>query len=395
MTYQHKPYKSGVFRGHIAYKWVDVELSDWNEDIRVLDIETSTNTENGRFIGYWVSSKDVVSYHALEAPSFEYEHHGESGEFYVDQQIWEFGDKPRLRVYRPTAKSKNTRFSFSILARPILPYLEPFKLNICGYANPGKSATTDKVFEQEYEFKKGNSQQVGDKLSTQEQMRIMNCEFNRFKENAADNLTGFGNIVHPKQFFTIRGLERVLDVYLVESPKKLKLGYIGTDTTENLRSIVRWLLSTGKADRIGALTVFYTTKWDRNFLKRLNLEKEYAQCCPELRIRFLELSEETISIQAKKENLDVMIATYVAPWAVDESRKSYKNLLNATMGSTSYLVSIDPKNENSSVRSELTAHTKTHDLYDDLGMYTAQSPIDYENNSIEWSVWKKKPHIKE
>ena len=152
---------------------------------------------------------------------------------------------------------------------------------------------------------------------------------------------------------------------------------------------MRWLLYSGKASRIESLTVFYTTQWDRNFLKRIDLENEYAQHCPELRINFLELSEETIHLQEQKENFDVIIATYVAPWAVGQSRKSYKKLLNATMGSSSYLVSIDPQDETSSVRSELTSYTNSHDLYDILQMSTAAAPVDYENNSVEWSVWKK------
>lgn len=388
LTYQHKPLKFGIIRGHLGYKWVDFEILDWGEDIRVLDIETSTQSQIGGVIGYWLPSKDVVSHSALDGPSFEHNHNGKSGEFFVDQKIWEFGEKPRLRIYRPNVKSEQSRFSFSILARPVLAELEPFKLNICGYANPDESTRKEKVFDHVYEFATGSAQQIGDEMTAPEQVKIMDHEFSRFRENAADNLIGAGNIVHPKQFFTIRGLEHVLENYL-DSAKKLNLAYIGTDTTENLRSIVRWLLFTGKANRIESLTVFYTTQWDRNFLKRLDLESEYAQYCPELRIKFLELSEETIHLQQQRENFDVIIATYVAPWAVGQSRKSYKKLLNATMGSSSYLVSIDPQDETSSVRSELTSYTNSHDLYDILQMSTAQAPVDYENNSVEWSVWKK------
>ena len=388
LTYQHKPLKLGIVRGHLGYKWVDFEVLDWDEDIQVLEIETRTQTRNGGVIGYWVSSKDLVSHSALDAPSFQYDHNGECGEFFVDQKIWEFGEKPRLRIYRPNVKSKQSRFSFSILARPVLAELEPFKLNICGYANPDESTMKEKVFDHVYEFATGAAQQLGNEMTPPEQVKIMDHEFSRFRENAADNLTGQGNIVHPKQFFTIRGLEHVLENYL-DSSKKLNLAYIGTDTTENLRSIVRWLLFTGKASRIESLTVFYTTQWDRNFLKRIDLENEYAQHCPELRINFLELSEETIHLQEQKENFDVIIATYVAPWAVGQSRKSYEKLLNATMGSSSYLVSIDPQDETSSVRSELTSYTNSHDLYDILQMSTARAPVDYENNSVEWSVWKK------
>lgn len=389
MTYQHKPLKIGFARWHMGYKWVDFEISNWGEDIRVLDIKTSTDTENGSLIGYWVSSKDVVTHTPLEAPSFQYDHHGESGEFFVDRNIWEFGENPTLRVYRPAVKSKHARFTFSILARPILPELAPFSLDIQGYANPDDPSKKVKVFANQFEFQTGEPQQIGDEMTTTEKVRIMDHEFGRFKENAADNLVGSGNIVHPKQWFTIRGLEHVLEHY-IDPSKKLKLAYIGTDTTENLRSVVRWLLSTGYADRLESLTVFYTTKWDRDFFKRYELRNEFKRQCPQLNIVFHELSKETIRIQKEKEEkVDAILATYVAPWAVGKSRKSYRDLLNATMGDSSYLVSIDPQNETSSVRSELTTYTNSHDLYHELQMSVAKAPVEDENNSIEWSVWRK------
>ena len=51
LTYQHKPLKFGIIRGHLGYKWVDFEILDWGEDIRVLDIETSTQSRLGGVIG--------------------------------------------------------------------------------------------------------------------------------------------------------------------------------------------------------------------------------------------------------------------------------------------------------------------------------------------------------
>ena len=386
-TYQHKPFKQGIVKGNIGYKWIDFEVQDWSADIHTLEIVASTDAPGGT-IGYWISSLDCISHGALNAPSFVYSQDGLSDEFFIDQHTWEFSDNPKLKVYRPDAKSSNPIFKFSVLVRPYLPTLKPFSLRILGASVNDRISANEIVFDRTFVFEKGERQQVGDEMTPPEQVKIMNYEFERFKEQSADNLKGPGNIVHPKQFFTIRGVEYVLKNYL-DSSKKINLAYIGTDTTENLRSIVRWLLFTGKANRIESLTVFYTTQWDRNFLKRIDLENEYAQHCPELRINFLELSEEIIHLQEQRDNFDVIIATYVAPWAVGQSRKSYKKLLNATMGFSSYLVSIDPQDETSSVRSELTSYTNSHELYDILQMSTARPPVDYENNSVEWSVWKK------
>ena len=51
---------------------------------------------------------------------------------------------------------------------------------------------------------------------------------------------GVGNIVHPKQYFTIRGFDAI-QKELFNARKLIRIAYIGTDTTENIRSFLRWL----------------------------------------------------------------------------------------------------------------------------------------------------------
>ena len=59
-----------------------------------------------------------------------------------------------------------------------------------------------------------------------------------------------GNIVHPKQYFTIRGLNYLNDeVESINENKALKIGYIGTDTTENIRSLW-WMNASNMLERV-------------------------------------------------------------------------------------------------------------------------------------------------
>ena len=71
--------------------------------------------------------------------------------------------------------------------------------------------------------------------------------YQRFRGYGAILPLGDGNIVHPKQYITIRGMDLIIDEFLVDKNRtsELKIAYIGTDTTENLRSLLRWLHKNG------------------------------------------------------------------------------------------------------------------------------------------------------
>ena len=51
------------------------------------------------------------------------------------------------------------------------------------------------------------------------------------------SIDGVGNSIHPKQVFTIKGIEKAIEN--IHKPK-FGIAYIGVDTSENLRSIIRF-----------------------------------------------------------------------------------------------------------------------------------------------------------
>ena len=64
--------------------------------------------------------------------------------------------------------------------------------------------------------------------------------YDRFNTFEALNLRGRRNIVHPKQYFTIRGFSYIVKEYFDMFSRKMTIfSYIGTDTTENIRSLFR------------------------------------------------------------------------------------------------------------------------------------------------------------
>ena len=98
----------------------------------------------------------------------------------------------------------------------------------------------------------------------------MISEFNKFKEYDVTKLSGLGNIIHPKQYLTLRGLKMIIEDDFFRQPREsYKIGYIGTDTTENIRSIIRWLSEQELIEKVSQFIVFYTTDWDYKLLQHV------------------------------------------------------------------------------------------------------------------------------
>ena len=72
---------------------------------------------------------------------------------------------------------------------------------------------------------------------TSEKMGYVHDVFNNYN---AYNYDGNGNSLHPKQYLTVHGMNHIVKNYLSDKDD-IKVGYIGTDTTENFCSMIRWL----------------------------------------------------------------------------------------------------------------------------------------------------------
>ena len=157
--------------------------------------------------------------------SLEYRELESGSSIYVDCKTWTFGETAKIKLKPVQQENSIQPIKFSVLARPIQEAAENFQLNFLITGN-GKS-----ILRKEFEFIVGG---VDSKESEQRMMEI----YQRFREYGAILPLGDGNIVHPKQYITIRGMDLIIDEFLVDKIElELKIAYIGTDTTENLRSL--------------------------------------------------------------------------------------------------------------------------------------------------------------
>ena len=160
-----------------------------------------------------------------------------------------------------------------------------------------------RILRKEFEFIVGG---VDSKESEQRMMEI----YQRFREYGAILPLGDGNIVHPKQYITIRGMDLIIDEFLVDKSRtsELKIAYIGTDTTENLRSLLRWLHKNGHMSKVVEFCLFYYDDWDYDFMEAIDLINEIKGNYSDFNIIRRDLSTSTINGLKNKENFDIIVS---------------------------------------------------------------------------------------
>ena len=362
----------------IGYKWIDVELSEIPTNVKSVEINAKMSVNNGR-IGIFVPSSDFVSYGNTMNPSFDYLYQGADKQLFIDSDRWKFGSEASITVESPKGKFSDSIISFSILTRPIMTDTSSFNLELRVIPSEGKSIT------------KKLEVSPGRKLEKDDKLRNMIAEFNKFEKYDVTKLSGLGNIIHPKQYLTLRGLKMIMEDDFFRQPREsYKIGYIGTDTTENIRSIIRWLSEQELIEKVSQFIVFYTTDWDYKLLQHVGFREKLKEQYPNFNCKFVELSEQTVEYQKNQPNCDIMISTYVAPWVTEETEPQFKNLLSNCLGDDCYLLSVDPKTGPDSVRSALKKQRINNDtLYENkLNLSVAKRPVHNENQSVEYSIWK-------
>ena len=181
------------------------------------------------------------------------------------------------------------------------------------------------------------------------------------EEYGAFNLTGEGNSVHPKQVYTCYHIADTIQKDFSDR-QEIRIGYIGPDTTENLRSVIRMLTSDATlAQKEYKLYVFYDEEWDIptafHTFEGTELGLEHAPLRPELFS-----NKKLISGEAPPPKIDILIATYVGPWAVfvdEDSKRNYTALLEKIMGANTKFITIDPSDSKNSV----VSHVKPTEFY--------------------------------
>ena len=83
------------------------------------------------------------------------------------------------------------------------------------------------------------------------------------------SLDGAGYSIHPKQILTVALLERLLENELLHK-QEVSITYLGTDTGENLYSVIRSLRASGLWSRISGSTYSISVNGTRNTSTRRN-----------------------------------------------------------------------------------------------------------------------------
>ena len=205
------------------------------------------------------------------------------------------------------------------------------------------------------------------------------------RDYGAFNLTGEGNSVHPKQVYTCQHIADTIKKDFPEN-EEIKIGYIGPDTTENLRSVIRMLTSDASlAQKAYKLYVFYDEKWDiptafHNF-EDTELGLEHAPLKPEPLN-----NKDLISGRESPPEIDILIATYVGPWAVftdEDGKRNYTTLLKKIMGKNTKFITIDPSDSKNSV----VSHVKPTEFYGvQYNLRRFYKDLQYDEEPLPWNA---------
>ena len=373
-------FRSGQFEFKLGHKWIDFEISGLDETLEKIEMDAEMNVQG--FLGAWIPSDDWTSDGVFPEKTLRYGGMENVDNLFVESKSWSFGQTASFLVKKSEKHQhhKSPIFKFSILLRPLMTRPkwkdEKVKLTINLKLNDLESEV--RIFEME----PGNISGPG--------VQRMKNFYDSFEAYGATKMRGKGNIVHPKQYLTLRGVSYIMTTYIPED-KPIKLGYIGTDTTENIRSLLRWLVEESYINRIEEIVIFITTDWDKEFLDLYPFEEQIKKLC-NCPVRILELSKETIELQEQQKDCDILVLTYVAPWVNQDSQAEFVDLIKNTLGDKSYLLSVDPQKAENSVRAAISSEFNNDNLYtsDQLNLRVAKRAVTKENTSVEWSVWKKK-----
>ena len=172
----------------------------------------------------------------------------------------------------------------------------------------------------------------------------------------------------------------------------VKIGYIGTDTTENIRSIIRYLKSNKNLfSKISCLSIFKTEKYDQRIEEEhpsLTLNEEMGE--DKFKIEINTLPKDG-TLPKGISSVDITISTYVTPWAIKDDKKQYSDLLEVLMGKdNSILIAVDPKQSECLVRARVKEFNLNNYYIDELNLEHRKNHLTrLKNKTAEALIWFK------
>ncbi len=327
-------------------------------------------------IGIWVGLSDERVPQTLTAwgngHAIGLESYGENSPI-VDVERWEFGKSAKLIV---ETKQQEMKLNVYLLCRPRLDDLKrSLEITIDEYSaingmKPENSET------RVYEFQRA------------EKSPMMRTTISKLEELGSLNYTGIGNVIHPKQILTLKALQHLLRKKMLNDEKSFSVAYVGTDTLENLTSIIRWLESKGLYGQITEIKAYTYDDWDDKLqdllddLVPVNIGNDSK----------VDLVPNNESQRADASSHDVVITTYVCPWIKKDDRDDFQALIDKLVGPNSVLISVDPKTALNSVRSPIFNSNE----YNPQSIYKGEDGLELSNlktfkfHAAEAIIYKRK-----
>lgn len=187
--------------------------------------------------------------------------------------------------------------------------------------------------------------------------------------------------------FTTRTLKKLLE----RAKNPVKLAYIGTDTTENLRSLIRLIKTQVQlTEKVESLDIYYTEEWDEQIMGQYPGLEFDESCADDFELYLKKLPMDG-TLPENVNSVDFVLSTYVTPWAMadNQNRAQYMDLMKELLGTpTSRLISVDPSTSIKAIRSTCKYFT-LHDMYkEELGLQLVKSEHAGPDMVVDCKIWK-------
>jgi hypothetical protein len=311
--------RDGIQKTEIHCSWADADSADrvgiW---IGVSDERVAAPVSNWTN-GYAIESSKYLNQSPL-----------------VDVANWHFGQTAKLVIQTIQAGQE---LSMYILCRPRFKGDKKRRLNIeVKEFERHNSTTSNEPLRLSFDFCKDDAKPV------------LKTTIDALDKMGSYNHEGSGNVIHPKQVLTLKALDHVFRKEGLSNRTSVSIAYIGTDTMENLTSIVRWLNSQQLyQQQISHITAFTTDEWDDEITTLLD-DVNQSNIGRDSKVKLVPNNE---AQRIEAEPHDIVITTYVCPWVEESKKNEFKELIGNLMDEQSILISVDPKVARSSVRSPI------------------------------------------
>jgi len=341
--------------------------------------DPNDNVHRGR-AGFWIGVKDQINLVEFGSPAYDC---GKETNIGINVNHWNFGESPSIEFVVEGNKYFKKKIDIAICVSP--------------WFNIRKNEQSE--FELKFDVKgkkhgytayeKIESKTITFRLNEKEDTQDDSTKFRLMKDFSGFDTEGNGNCIHPKQLCTLSNLEEELNTF--DGP--VTVSYIGTDTTENIRSIIRYLKFKEELyQKISNLVIYRTEKYDQQIEQdhpALILKEEMSDNKFKLKIETLSKDG---TLPKGVSPSEITISTYVTPWAIkDENKQQYSDLLHILMSKNdSVLIAVDPTTSENLVRAKVEEFNLNTYYIDELKLKNRKNHmIKLRNKTTEALIWSK------